>query len=359
MIQQKIKTRKELIDLCRALKKQGNSVGFTSGVFDLLHAGHVDYLEKAKGLCNVLIVGVNTDSSVKRYKGKGRPLVNEEHRIKVLAALESVDYVFLFEERRNQKNIEVLKPDFYIKAGDYRPEQLTSKSEVEKYGGKVRIISIDEDISTTAILNKMSESSSLLNRFVEEKEAFHIERKKSKKSPAVFLDRDGTINKEISYLHDPEDFEILPNALKGIKKVQDMGYKIIIVSNQPGIGMGYYTKEDFYRVNREMLSLFSKAAILVDKIYFCPHSKSEKCDCRKPGQSLIKRAKEDLNLDLPNSFFIGDKSSDMETGKRAGMKTILVKSGFKGEDGEFTGEPDYWAEDLLEASDLILRLERS
>ena len=360
MIKDKIKSRKKLSDICDTLHGKGKTVGFTSGAFDLLHAGHADYLEKAKEICDVLIVGVNSDRSVKKYKGPDRPIIKEEQRLKLVAALESVDYVFLFDERRNSQNIELLKPEYYIKAGDYSPATVTSKETVESYGGEVKIIPIQESISTTKIIEEAGQLSGESDTCIVEKEGtVHIKRQLLKSSPAIFLDRDGTVNEEILYLHDPEKFKLLPNAIEGIKKFSDMGYRIVIVSNQPGIGMGYFSEEDFYKVNREMLTQFSRANILVDKIYFCPHSKSEKCSCRKPEQALIDRAREELNIDIKNSFFIGDKTSDMETGKRAGMQTILVKTGFQGKDDEFPGEPDYRADDLLDAANYILRLERS
>ncbi len=358
MIQDKIKTRAELRKICSNLKEEGKIIGFTSGAFDLLHVGHVDYLEKAKALCDFLIVGVNSDNSLKRYKGEGRPIIPQDQRVKIVAALESVDYVFLFDERRNKVNIEELHPDYYIKAGDYKKEELTSSTVVEEYGGKVRIIPITEEISTTSIIEKAAAILCTSNHYVEKDGAVHLKRFFSKESPAVFLDRDGTINEEVLYLHEPEKFKLLPNALEGIKKFQDMGYKIVIVTNQPGIGMGYFTEEDFYRVNREMLKQFSKAGILVDKIYFCPHSKAENCPCRKPNTALIQRAKEDLNLDLTHSFIVGDKTSDIETGRRAGIRTILVKTGFKGKDGEYPVKPDFTAEDLLNAAQIVLSLEQ-
>lgn len=359
MIEDKIKSRETLKAICKVLKGEGKTVGFTSGAFDLLHAGHVDYIEKAKALCDILVVGVNSDASIKKYKGEKRPLVSEHQRAKVVAALESVDYVFIFHERRNQKNIEALKPNYYIKAGDYKPEELTSKDTVEEYGGEVRIIPVKEEISTTDLVEKTARlAGESGEHFVEEDGVVHIQRRPFKRLPAVFLDRDGTINVEVSYLHEPEKFALLPNALEGIKKFQDMGYRIIIISNQPGIGLGYYSEEDFYRVNRIMLTAFSNGSIRVDKIYFCPHSKSERCSCRKPNQALIERAKNELNVDISQSFFIGDKTSDMETGKRAGMRTILVRTGFRGEDGDFSGEPDFWADDLMDAADIVLETER-
>ena len=358
-IHDKIKTRQELSETCEELRQAGKTVGFTSGAFDLLHAGHVDYLEKAKELCDVLIVGVNTDASVRSYKGPNRPYIPEAQRIKVLAALSSVDYVFLFDERRNSANIEALKPHFYIKAGDYSPATLTSKEVVEKYGGEIKLIPLQESASTSEIASKIAESLGVRgDRHIIEGNAEHFERIPLKQTPAVFLDRDGTINEEVLYLSDPKKFKLLPNALEGVKKFQEMGYRIIITTNQPGIGLGYYSQEDFYAVNREMLKQFSKKNILIDKIYFCPHSKSEQCDCRKPGQKFVELAKKDLNLNIKKSFFIGDKTSDIETGRIAGMKTIAVKTGFAVNDKEFDVTPDYVVEDLLEASRRILDAER-
>ena len=358
-IEEKIKSRESLAELCESLRSEGKIIGFTSGAFDLIHAGHVDYLQKAKAMCDVLIVGVNSDTSVRQYKGQGKPIVGEPQRVKVVAALESVDYVFLFDERRNKKNIELLKPDYYIKAGDYEPSELTSREIVEKYGGSVHLISMEEDVSTSALMARIRGSASAKTEtFVEKEHAVHVRRRPAKQAPAVFLDRDGTINEEINYLHEPEKFKLLPNALEGVKQFKDMGFRIIIITNQPGIGFGYYSKEDFYKVNKKMLSEFSRADILIDKIYFCPHTKAEQCDCRKPGQALIQRAQEELNLDLAHSYFIGDRTTDMEAGRRAGMKTILVKTGAKGEDGEFPGEPDHWAGDLLEAARIVLQEER-
>lgn len=359
MIQSKIKTRDELAGLCESLRKEGKTVGFTSGAFDLLHAGHADYLEKAKALCDVLVVGVNSDRSVREYKGLDRPVVPESQRIRLVSALESVDYVFLFDERRNRRNLEAIKPRYYIKAGDYKAETLTSSDALDTFGGEVRLIPITEPVSSTAVIERiLATGCGASEGFVEKDGTAHIERKPAKQTPAAFFDRDGTVIEEADYLHEPERIRILPNALEGMKRFQDMGYRILLISNQPGIGMGYYSKEDFYRVNRALLNSFSEKGILIDKIYFCPHSKSENCTCRKPGQALIQRAREELNLDLSRSVMVGDKTSDIETGRRAGMRTVLVRTGFGGGDGEFTARPDITTENLLDAAERVLELER-
>jgi rfaE bifunctional protein nucleotidyltransferase chain/domain len=355
----KIKTREELARLCEDFRKQGREVGFTSGVFDLIHAGHIDYLEKAKKICDVLIVGINSDASVKRFKGRNRPVLPERERARVVAGFEAVDYVFVFNERRNKRNIEFLKPRYYIKAGDYSKEGLTSAKIVEKLGGEVKLIETSFDTSTTGIIEKIrgegAVPASRAEEIVEEEGTVHFPRPALKSSPAVFVDRDGTVNEDILYLHEPDQMKILPNAVEGIKKMQDMGYRIIIVTNQAGIGLGYFSKEDFYRVNSKMLRELSSAGISVSRICFCPHGKEEGCECRKPGIALITRACSDLNLDMSRSYFIGDQTSDIEAGRRAGLKTILMRTGFGGSDKQFDVKPDYVADDLLDAADYILR----
>ncbi|MDZ7336334.1 MAG: HAD-IIIA family hydrolase [candidate division KSB1 bacterium] len=358
MIAQKITTRDELVLICDQMRREGRVIGFTSGAFDLLHAGHVDFLEQARAQCDRLIVGINSDASIQKYKGPTRPIISERLRLKTVAALESVDYVFLFDERRNAKNIELLKPHIYFKAGDYTAEQLSSKPLMEQIGGEVRLIPVNEPISTTAIIERIQLQGDG-DRFVEEQErTVHLKLKPTKMRPAVFLDRDGTINREIGYLSEPEQFEFLPNALHGLKKMQDLGYRLVIVTNQGGIGLGYFTKEDFYRVNKKMLAEVSRAGILIDKIYFCPHSKADNCPCRKPELGLIERAKEELNLDLSHSFFIGDSEIDIETGVRAGMKTILIENERVPALESMSPKPDFIVKDLLEAAETILKLER-
>lgn len=359
MIEDKIKKREVLSEICDQLRQKGQIIGFTSGAFDILHAGHVDYLEQAKSQCDKLIVGINSDASIQKYKGSDRPIISENMRAKTVAALESIDYVFLFDERRNAQNIQLLKPHYYFKAGDYSASQLTSKQVVEQFGGEARLISIKENISTTEIINRIRSLDGEGDRFVEERPGIvHLRRKPPKMRPAIFLDRDGTINREIGYLSEPEKFELLPNVLAGLKKMQDMGYRLIIVTNQGGIGLGYFTKEDFYRVNKKMLAAISQAGILLDKIYFCPHSKAENCPCRKPEIGLILRAKEDLNLDLSHSFFIGDSEVDIQAGEKAVMKTILIESELEPETALLEIKPNFFARDLLEAAEVILKQER-
>lgn len=343
-IESKIIPREQLVPIIEKLKQEGKTIGLTNGAFDILHAGHVSYLENAKKKCDVLVVSVNTDSSVKEYKGDDRPIVPEVERASVIAALESVDFVTYHAERRMRAALEALKPKYYIKAGDYKVTDLTSRDVLEQWGGEVMLIPLVEGKSTTNIIQKVVEVYG--NKPV----SIDITQEVSK---AVLLDRDGVINTEVEYLHEPDKFEFIPGALKGIKKMHEAGYKIVVITTQAGIGLGYFTKEDFFKVTKTMLKGFKEQGIPVSRVYFCPHSVSDNCNCRKPKTGLLERAKQDLNLDMANSWMIGDKTSDILAGKNAGCKTILVKTGHAGNDKEYPVEPTHITENLLEAASTI------
>lgn len=339
--------REELQSVLSAARAAGKRIGFSSGVFDLIHPGHVDYLTKAKKLCDVLIVGVNSDHSVKQNKGPSRPICTELDRAAVIAGLSVVDYAFIFHELNNQTNIAALKPDVYIKAGDYKKEQLTSARQVESYGGKVEIVPFLPGLSSSAIIDKIQALSS-------DREASSIASEPYPKSPAVFLDRDGTINQHVEYLHEVGKFELIPGALEAMKKLKLAGFRLVIVTNQPGIGIGYFSKEDFFAVNRELLKAASGAGFNIDRVYFCPHSRADNCSCRKPGIAMLKRAEAELNVDLSRSFMVGDMYSDVKAGLDAGCKAVLLRTGQGGSDQLPGVSPHHVADDLAQAASWIL-----
>ncbi len=143
-----------LLDRLRPLRPK-NKVVFTNGCFDIIHAGHVDYLEKAKRLGDVLVVGLNSDSSVRRIKGDKRPIIPEKMRAKVLCGLEPVDYVVIFDEDTPIRLIEAIRPDVLVKGGDWTPDRIIGRELVESYGGRVVTIPVEFDISTTKIVEKI------------------------------------------------------------------------------------------------------------------------------------------------------------------------------------------------------------
>jgi len=136
-------------------KKEGKKIVFTNGCFDIIHAGHVDYLEKAKSLGDVLVVGLNSDNSVRRLKGKDRPINPVEYRKKVLEALKPVDLVIIFEEDTPENLIKQVKPDILVKGGDYTIDNIVGADFVQSYGGKVKTIDFVYDVSTTKIAQKI------------------------------------------------------------------------------------------------------------------------------------------------------------------------------------------------------------
>lgn len=174
----------------------------------------------------------------------------------------------------------------------------------------------------------------------------------------IFLDRDGVINKdpEGGYVKSPEDFEFLPGSLSAIKKLNSHGYDIIVISNQAGIAKGLYTKEDLKKVNAKMLSEIEKAGGRIRSTHYCIHRDEDNCLCRKPKVGLFRQATEGLSIDFKETFFIGDKRTDIEAGKRIGCRTILVLSGNTKKDDVLSWQikPDYIKKDLKEAVDWII-----
>jgi D-beta-D-heptose 7-phosphate kinase/D-beta-D-heptose 1-phosphate adenosyltransferase len=151
----KILTEEVLSVIIPRLKANGKKIVFTNGCFDLFHIGHLKLLREAKKLGDMLIVGINTDDSVKRLKGEGRPLISENDRADLIAALDFVDYVVLFQEDNPSELIKAIKPDVLVKGSDYKPENIIGREFVESYGGRIYTIPIVEGISTTYLLNKI------------------------------------------------------------------------------------------------------------------------------------------------------------------------------------------------------------
>ena len=144
----------------------------------------------------------------------------------------------------------------------------------------------------------------------------------------IFLDRDGVINKEINYLHKIEDFEFINGVFEACQYLESLNYKIIITTNQSGISRGYYTESDFQKITKWMLSQFNNNNIDILDVIHCPHLPSDFCDCRKPKPGMLLSAKTKHNIDMENSWMIGDKENDIKAANNAGIiNTILVKSG--------------------------------
>ncbi len=157
MSKEKIKSIEELQKIVSEVKAQNKKIVTTNGVFDILHIGHIRYLQEAKKQGDVFIMAINTDASVKENKGPKRPLNTENDRAEALAALECVDYVTFFSEKTPVKILEKIKPDIHVKGGDYKIEQIIEKETVEKSGGKIILIPEIEGYATTSLIKKILE----------------------------------------------------------------------------------------------------------------------------------------------------------------------------------------------------------
>ena len=151
--------RNKINEIMSKLKSEGKTVVFTNGCFDILHAGHVRYLNAAKALGDSLVLGLNSDVSVKKLKGVNRPINNENDRAEVLSALKAIDYVVIFDEETAENIVDEVKPDIYAKGGDYSIETLPEAKIVAKHGGKTVLVPLVEGKSSTNIINKCKENN--------------------------------------------------------------------------------------------------------------------------------------------------------------------------------------------------------
>jgi len=184
--------------------------------------------------------------------------------------------------------------------------------------------------------------------------------------PAVFLDRDGTINEQMGYINHIDRFHLLNGAAEGIKMLNDADIPVVVVTNQSGLARGYFPESLLTEVNGKMEKLLAEQGAHVDAVYICPHHPEAKqeqyrvaCECRKPGTGLLEKAAADLGLDLKKSFMVGDRWSDLKCGARVGAVPVLVLTGYGRGDLQYIGpyqdiQPTFIAEDLREAAVWIL-----
>jgi histidinol-phosphate phosphatase family protein len=187
------------------------------------------------------------------------------------------------------------------------------------------------------------------------------------KQPTVFLDRDGTLVKEVSAqgLRRIDELELLPGVAEAVHELNHAGLRAVLVTNQPVIAKGFITEVELHLIHNKLETLLGREHAFLDRIYFCPHHPEKgfpgerpelkiNCDCRKPGTGMLLHAQRDLNIDFAQSWMIGDTTIDVQTAKNAGVKSILVRTGHGGGDGKHNTPPDFTCDNLLEAVRLII-----
>jgi histidinol-phosphate phosphatase family protein len=183
--------------------------------------------------------------------------------------------------------------------------------------------------------------------------------------PAVFLDRDGVINRELDHLGSVDRFELLPGAAEAIGRLNRAGFLVLVATNQPGVAKGFFTEDTVREIHRRLETEIGRGGAYVNGIYYCPHHPEKgfpgeveslkiDCECRKPKTGMIDRARGEFNIDVSRSWFVGDSARDIECGRRAGMRTVGVRTGYGCADLAGSPGPDAFAADLADAVDYVI-----
>jgi len=174
---------------------------------------------------------------------------------------------------------------------------------------------------------------------------------------AVFLDKNGTITEDGDRHVKVAPPRLIPGAAEALRRLQDAGYLLFVVTNQSGVARGYFTEQDVQTYNDRMTALLAQAGVHFQEISCCPHMPDGGCACRKPGTRFLADAAERYDIDLSRSFVVGDQTTDVEMGARNGCRTFLVRTGHGGRDGSAQTPPDLIVADIVEAVNQILRLD--
>lgn len=328
----KTKSQQEIIRIIRNFKKQNKKIVAINGSFDILHLGHIKSLKEAKAQGDILIVLLNSNYSVKNYKGVGRPINSQIERAGVLSALECVDFIVIFNEITPKKILEKIKADIYCQGKDWGKNCIERKT-VEKYGGKIYLLKWSKGLSTTKVIDKILHAYSKLQ------------------TKAVFLDRDGTINiNKPEYLHKINDFKFAPQVIPALQKLSKTDYKIIILTNQSGISRGYFEEKDLKKLHHWLIKKLKCKDVRVDKIYYCPHQPKDNCSCRKPKIGMLQQAVNDFGISLAKSWIIGDDEKDIIMARETNVKSIKIS---KRMNKKLKLQPNFYAKNLLEAVEII------
>ncbi len=306
------------------------SVGVISGSFDGLHDGHKLALDYCSTRVENLIVLTNTDESIRLYKGNERPLIKLNERTKALKTYNNKLIIVSFNELIPNNMLEIIKPNIYFLSKEWIQNPI-EKIVLEKYNTKIQEHPQLANTSTTIQNPKIDKSKG-----------------------AIFFDRDGTINEDVGYLDNVNDIHIPKENLETISTLSELDFFNIIVSNQSGVGLGYFNTKIVKKINDKITRTITENNGRIDKIYFDTSTNENPSENRKPNIGMILEARKDFNISLRKSWVIGDKYSDIELGKKCNMRTIYIKN--KNYDYKSNVEPDFTINKLPESLKIIKNL---
>jgi rfaE bifunctional protein nucleotidyltransferase chain/domain len=322
-----IKSLPELRKLAEEHKINNFKLGTINGTFDLLHSGHIDAFNFATNNCDKLFILINSDESVRLYKGPSRPKDKEAERAKKIQNAYPDAFIYIFDELNPLSVLEEIMPNVHFIGSDWGNKSLEQEL-VERSGGEIKFIVKKKEISTTTILEEKG-ANELSNR-------------------AIFLDRDGTIIIDKEYLKNIDDIEFFPQAINSLLKLSNLGYFLFIVSNQSMVGRKMSTKENALKINKEIVKQLKDKGVEIKESFLDFSHPNDPSNTRKPNIEFLKVAASKYDLALKDCWVIGDKSSDIIFGKRGNTKTIQINGSYR-----ISNFADFIANNLGEAYKII------
>jgi len=322
-----LKSQSDLKKILSKLRNKNKTIGAMSGGYDLLHKGHQNAIIFSSKQVDNLFVLVNSDSSIKKYKGESRPINNEQKRLRDLNLFNEKNYYILFDELIPNNLLEIIKPDKYFISPEW------SKSPVE-----------------TLVLNKFKTEVLKHPHLKNFSTSNSIDSTLDSKG-AIFLDRDGTINFDCGYLNNIESINISKENFLGLENLNNLNFNIFIITNQSGVSKGLISKKEFETVNNEILKQIRKNNGRVDKTYVDFSDSKNPSKFRKPNTGLVEEAVNEFKISLAKSWLVGDKDTDILLGKLCNIKTIYIKNKLYKYNSIL--KPDFVCRNLMEASKII------
>lgn len=317
----------QLHDTVEFLNKNKKTIGCITGSFDLLHEGHKFAIEHCKSKVDKLFVLLNSDNSIKKYKGPNRPIENQEIRIQNINNYDGDCYYFIFDNLIPNDILKIINPNKYFLSEEWSTSPIESLVLNKKYT-KIEPHPFLSGFSTSNLISK--EKASL---------------------GAIFLDRDGTINDDFGYISDEKDLFISNENKLGLQNLAKLNFKIFIITNQSGVSKKYFSEKKLIEINEFLLKEIRSFGGRIDKVFYDISNSHNPSKNRKPNIGMIEQAVDEYKIALSKSWIIGDKATDIMTGKFSNMKTIYIKNSKYPYDSDL--EPDYKANNLNEVYKII------